>query len=39
MVINTIFVWYFVDFDTEIEISFEKEQTAEQGSSDFEIGG
>ena len=38
MVIDSIFVYHFVDSDQRIEISFEKEGAAEHGGIDFVIG-
>ena len=38
MVINSMFVYHFVDPDLRVEIFFEKEGSAENGGVDFEIG-
>ena len=38
MVIDSIFVYHFVDVDLRFEIFFEKEGTAGNGGVDFEIG-
>ena len=38
MVIDSMRVYYFVDFDLRVEIIFRKEGTAENGQIDFEIG-
>ena len=37
MVINSIFVYHFVDFDLRVEIFFKKEWAGENGGVDFEI--
>ena len=38
MVIDSIFVYHFVDPDLKVEVNFRKEGTAENGKIDFEIG-
>ena len=38
MVIDSIFVYHFVDPDLKVEIIFRKEGTAKNGEIDFEIG-
>ena len=38
MVINSIFVYHFVDPDLRVEIIFRKEETTKNGGIDFEIG-
>ena len=38
MVINSMFVYRFVDPDLRVEIIFRKEGTAESEGIDFEIG-
>ena len=38
MVIDSIFVYHFVDPDLKVEVIFRKEGTAENGGIDFEIG-
>ena len=38
MVIDSIFVYHFVDPDLKVEVIFRKERTAENGGIDFEIG-
>ena len=38
MVIDSIFVYHFVDPDLKVEVIFRKEGTAENGGTDFEIG-
>ena len=37
MVIDSIFVYHFVDLDLKVEVTFRKEETAENGGVDFEI--
>ena len=37
MVIDSMFVWHFVDPNLRVEIIFRKESTAEHGEIDFEI--
>ena len=39
MVIDSIFVYHFVDPDLKVEVIFRKEGAAENGATDFEIGG
>ena len=38
MVIDSMFVYHFVDPDLRVEIIFRKEGTVENGGIDFEIG-
>ena len=38
MLIDSMFVYHFVDRDLRIEIIFRKEGTAENGGINFEIG-
>ena len=38
MVIDSIFVYHFVDPDLKVEVIFRKEGIAENGGIDFEIG-
>ena len=38
MVIESIFVYHFVDPDLKVEVISRKEGTAENGGIDFEIG-
>ena len=38
MVINSMFIYHFVDPDVRIEIFFEKDEAAGNGGVDFEIG-
>ena len=38
VVIDSMFVYYFVDPDLRVDIFFEKEEAAENGGIDFEIG-
>ena len=38
MLIDSMFVYHFIDSDLRAEMFFEKEQTAENGVVDFEIG-
>ena len=38
MVIDSIFVYHFLDPDLKVEVIFRKEGTAENGWIDFEIG-
>ena len=38
VVIDSIFVYHFVDPDMRVEIIFRKEETSENGGIDFEIG-
>ena len=38
MVIDSMFVFHFVDLDLRVEIIFRKEGPAENGGIDFEIG-
>ena len=38
MVIDSIFVYHFVDLDLKVEVISRKEGTAENGGIDFEIG-
>ena len=38
MVIDSMFVYHFVNPDLRVEIIFRKEETAENGDIDFEIG-
>ena len=38
MVIDSIFVYHFVDLDLKVEVISRKDRTAENGGIDFEIG-
>ena len=38
MVIDSIFVYHFVDPDLKVDVIFRKEGTAENGGVDFKIG-
>ena len=38
MVIDSMFVYHFVDSDFRAETVFEKDEAAENGGLDFEIG-
>ena len=38
MVIDSIFVYHFVDPDVKVEVIFKKEGTTENGGINFEIG-
>ena len=38
VVIDSMFVYHFVDPDLRVVIIFRKERTAENGVADFEIG-
>ena len=38
MVIDSIFIYHFVDSDLNVEVIFRKEGTAENSGIDFEIG-
>ena len=38
MVIDSMFIYHFVDPDLRVEIFFEKDETPENGGVDFELG-